>query len=157
MSTNTITLADRVWLAYWSLPRTGKRGKPPAYASLEAAAGLPNGIISKLVNGDRQTAAPETLEALAKALRVEPAWLAWGKGTAPTPSGELPPRTLATAPQEEEEAVGVEAGPSAVAPAVRDAVREAVEKALAEAPADAGPHEVLALARMHVGQGTSRK
>ncbi len=152
----TDTLSDRVWLAYWSLPRE-KRGRPATYRRLEVEGGLPNGIISKLVMGDRQSAAPDTIAVLADVLKVDPAWLAWGKGEPPTPTGTVPPRTLEASAAVEESGEAVPELAAVVSPHVQEIVRNAVEAALLEAPAEAGPLEVLSAALMHVSRSTSRK
>ena len=85
------SLADRAWLAYHALPRT-RRGKPPSYRSLEDAAGLSNGTISRVMLGEREDHGYETKLALAKVLQVPVTWLAEGVGEPPKPTGTVPPR-----------------------------------------------------------------
>jgi hypothetical protein len=150
-----MTLADRVWLAYWSLPR-GPRKRPPSYKKLEESAGLPNGILSKLITEERKGATPDTLALLAQALRVEPGWLAWGTGTPPTPTGTVPARTLETS-EAVEDSGEVSALHVRVSAEVRRSVTEAVDRALHEAEPDAAAYEVLAAALMHVSSRASRK
>ena len=41
------------------------------------------GYASRVVRGARENPSAPTIEAMAFALRIEPSWLAWGKGPAP--------------------------------------------------------------------------
>lgn len=87
-----VDLADRVWLAWWCLPRTGRRGNPPGWKSLEDAHGISQGTISRIVSGERRTVTTDVAERLARALRCSVAWLVAGDGDAPTSSFIIPPR-----------------------------------------------------------------
>jgi transcriptional regulator with XRE-family HTH domain len=152
---NQETFADRVWRAYWSLPRT-KQGRPDSFHALEREFGLANGIIGKIVKGYRNSVTGPTLAGIARALGVSMEYLADGSGAAPTPTGPVPSRT-------EENSRGVEdsSGHATLAPAitleVQRAVDVAVDRAKHEAPAEAQPHQVLALALMHVSTGPATK
>lgn len=86
------TLADRVWYAYHCLPRTGRLRKPPSKRSLEIRYGLSNGMLGRLMAGERQHPEPETLVALAKMFGVTMEWLVTGEGTAPESREPVPPR-----------------------------------------------------------------
>jgi transcriptional regulator with XRE-family HTH domain len=85
------SFADRAWYAYHCLPRT-KRGKPPSYNSLEKAAGISSGTISRAMLGDREEFSKSTLEALARVLNVSIDWLVDGRGEKPPLTGPIPPR-----------------------------------------------------------------
>ena len=91
----TDTFNDRVWLAWHSLPR-GRTGRPPAYAKLERRADgtqrVAYATISKIMTGERKSVDPDTLFELAEIFGVSAEWLQTGKGTAPTPTGPVPPR-----------------------------------------------------------------
>jgi len=86
------TLADRIWYAYHCLPRTGRMRKPPTRRSLEIKYGLSNGMLGRLLAGERQHPEPETLVALSKMFGVSLDWLMTGDGVAPVATEPVPPR-----------------------------------------------------------------
>lgn len=96
------TMAGRAWYAYHCLPRT--RGKPPSRRSLEAARNLYNGALRQVFEGRAPRA--DRLGDIAAALAVKPEWLMSGEGSAPTPTGPVPP--LPGAEQDGASAVWVE-------------------------------------------------
>jgi transcriptional regulator with XRE-family HTH domain len=135
---STTSFADRAWLAYHSLPRT-KRGKPPSYRSLEDAAGLSNGTISRVMLGEREDHSYETKTAIARVLAVSTEWLAEGRGEAPTPTGAVPPRL----PYLVEEGAPESPRPTSAL----DEARAFLDEVVRQSP-DASPLELLAAAQM---------
>jgi hypothetical protein len=108
MATNQITahvdrvvaaesFANRVWLAYHSLPRDAK-GRPPSRRQVELENDLPRSILSKLFTDERQTVEGATVVKLSRALAVTADWLLSGAGEPPRPTGPVPPRKLDTLP-----------------------------------------------------------
>lgn len=83
------TLADRAWLAWHSLPRDEK-GEPPGWKGLEAEHGVPGATFSKVFSGKRTEPRSSTVEAMARALRVSPEWLQFGRGQPPQPTEPVP-------------------------------------------------------------------
>lgn len=126
--------------------------------SIEQAHRLSNGILGKVVKGERRNPTHETLCAIATALMVDPAWLILGTGQPPAPTGPVPPRTHLPSSQHLTSSVGdtlpEPIRPPAVAPNVAATVMAAVDAALLEAPADATAHQVLALAILRIPTGT---
>lgn len=86
------SLADRAWHAYYCLPRTGKHRKPPSYRSLEQKYGLSNGMLGRIMAGERKHPEPETLVALSKMFSVSLDWLMTGQGQGPVSKEPVPPR-----------------------------------------------------------------
>lgn len=82
------TLPDRLWYAYHCLPR-GADGKPPSYRALERDHDLSNGLLSRLMHGERLAIEHETWKRLHAAMRVAPPWLDYGG-----PNGPPPPKGL---------------------------------------------------------------
>jgi hypothetical protein len=82
--------AERAWLAWHSLPRD-ENGKPPTRRSLEVNYGLSQAVVSRLFGGYIKTVEAQTLIKLARALHVDPTWLATGVAKAPTPTGPMVP------------------------------------------------------------------
>jgi hypothetical protein len=93
-ASRTENLADRVWLAYHSLPRDAK-GRPPSRRNVELRCGHPRSILSKLFTDERESVEAATVVALSRALGVTADWLLSGVGPAPQPTGPVPPRKLA--------------------------------------------------------------
>ena len=89
------SLANRVWLAYHSLPRDAK-GRPPSRRHVEIENDLPRSILSKLFTDERQTVEAATVVKLSRALAVTADWLLSGVGEPPQPTGPVPPRKLDT-------------------------------------------------------------
>lgn len=156
------TFADRVWLAYWSLPRVrppkrvGGVPRPESIDRLEGKFEISNGTIGRILSGKRKEVMSDTLPKLAEALNVSPTWLATGHGRPPKPSGPFPTRDQQGSAGVEESAGHPTLKP-AISPDVQRAVSAAVDRALHEAPADARPHQVLALALMHVSMAAASK
>lgn len=152
---NQAAFADRVWRAYWSLPRT-KHGRPDSFHALEREFALANGILGKIVNNRRNMVSATTMAALAKALRTTMEYLTDGSGEAPTPTGPIPPRTEDHASTVEESAEHSTLKPS-VSLEVQRTVLAAVDRAMHEATPEAPPHQVLALALMYVSMPPATK
>jgi transcriptional regulator with XRE-family HTH domain len=87
------SLADRVWLAWYSLARDAK-GNPPPLKPLELAHRISNGTIKRVLEGERDPQR-ETMSKIAEALRVDAGWLVSGTGRAPVPTGPVPDRRKA--------------------------------------------------------------
>jgi hypothetical protein len=83
-------LSDRVWFALHCLPRD-ENGEPPTYRKLERECQLSNGLLSKMALGQRSHQWSTTVRACSAALRVSEAWLQYGGGGGPTPTGVVPP------------------------------------------------------------------
>jgi DNA-binding Xre family transcriptional regulator len=148
MTDSSEDFADRVWLAYWSLPRID-RGRPESFHRLEKRHGISNGTLGEISSGKRQSVTTPTLGKIANALRVAAGWLADGTGVAPTPTGPVPARTPEAAADVEETGENPTLR-MAVSPEVARAVNNAVDRALHEASFDATAAQVLTLALMHV-------
>lgn len=58
---------------------------------LERLAGLSNGQLRRLLNGERPGLEAKGLSGAAKALQAPSEWLLEGKGIAPRPTGDVPP------------------------------------------------------------------
>lgn len=93
-----VNLADRVWFAWWCLPRTGRGGNPPAWKALERDNGISGGTFSRLINDGQAWVSEETAGKLAKALGVRREWLLSGIGEPPVPPGPIPARPSAGTP-----------------------------------------------------------
>ena len=60
-----------------------RRGRGLSRRGLSLGAGLSQAITGQIERGDIVSPGTATIEALAHALDVDPAWLAWGTGTPP--------------------------------------------------------------------------
>lgn len=74
------TFADRVKAARETM--FARTGRPMRQADLGAAVGLSGAAVSTWETGD-SAPATELIPAIARALVVDPAWLAWGQGQNP--------------------------------------------------------------------------
>ncbi len=97
------TIADRVWYAWHCLPRK-KNGRLPSRRSLEQQQGISPATLSKLMAGERVNVRVETIDKVAKALRVTPEWLMSGRGAGPAAHYPVPARPMAGADFKEAEA-----------------------------------------------------
>ncbi|MEP7119463.1 MAG: hypothetical protein ABJE95_00915 [Byssovorax sp.] len=105
-------IANRVWLAYHSLPRDAK-GRPPSRRQVEIENDLPRSILSKLFTDERQTVEAVTVMKLSRALAVTADWLLSGAGEPPQPTGPVPPRKLDTWSPSDERPVDEQSWPDA--------------------------------------------
>lgn len=94
MSTERVPpeMADRAWLALHALPRV--KGKPPSARQLARRGHFDHAALSRLLRQQRMPTTP-TLQGIASALHVSVDWLLSGDGTAPVPTGRVPPRSSA--------------------------------------------------------------
>ena len=106
------SFANRVWLAYHSLPRDAK-GRPPSRRQVELENDLPRSILSKLFTAERQTVEGATVVKLSRALAVTADWLLSGVGEPPRPTGPVPPRNLDTPPTGDERTFSGQSWPEA--------------------------------------------
>lgn len=144
------TLAERAWLAWHSLPR-GPKGDPPGWKGLEAEHGVPGATFSKMFSGKRAEPRGTTVAAMARALHVDAAWLQFGQGEPPKPTGPVPPP-----PWQEVERIVVRedrypsrARAAAAHELLRDVDAQAIADVLAEAhDADEDPGELYWFRRM---------
>jgi hypothetical protein len=83
-------LADRAWYAWHCLPR--RNGKPPTRDWLEERHKLPQGVLSKIMKGKRNSLREATLKRIAVALNAKPEWLGQGRGPAPQADHLVPAR-----------------------------------------------------------------
>lgn len=84
MSFEVATLAQRVEYAILCLDRDHGNGNLPR-AALEREHALPTGILTAIAHGRRKFLDADLAGRVAKALRVEVAWLSNGAGPAPSP------------------------------------------------------------------------
>jgi len=84
------SLADRAWYACHCLPRKG--GRLPTRDSLEERHKLPQGVLSKIMKGKRNSLREPTLKRVAAALGAKPEWLGQGRGPVPVAEHLVPAR-----------------------------------------------------------------
>lgn len=84
------SIGARAHWAYQCLPRDA-RGRPPPVSIVEQRAGVSNGRLHKILNGETLKPTADTMYALAPALGVVFEWLYRGIGEGPKASYPVPP------------------------------------------------------------------
>jgi hypothetical protein len=99
------SLADRAWYAWHCLPRKG--GRLPTRDALEERHKLPQGVLSKIMKGKRNTLREATLKRVAGALGAKPEWLGHGQGPAPVAEHLVPARPKSEREMDAAESIAV--------------------------------------------------
>ena len=84
--------AERVWHAYYCLPRDEK-GQPPAVRQLERAFKIAHGTLNKLYEGRAKLERTNhsRVERIARALETSVDWLLYERGAPPMTAWHVPP------------------------------------------------------------------